>query len=261
MSPGRATTQRPVESETVQTLRRRTCAAARSAVLRPERPSSASPPGALDDRLRRVYELAPARAQQYLEHETAFVLSRVSPESRVLELGCGYGRVLAELAPRAHWVVGIDTAPGSIAEARVSLASHPNCLLATMDARALDFADEQFDLVVCIQNGISAFKADPVALMREALRVTRPGGKALFSSYSERFWGARLEWFRLQAQAGLIGAIDEQETRDGIIVCKDGFRATTASPDQFRAWAGALDVHAVVEEVDDSSVFCELSRA
>lgn len=212
------------------------------------------------ERLRRVYEIAPPRAKQYLEAEIDFVLDRVSPETSVLELGCGYGRVLQRIAPRARWVVGIDTSRDSIDAARQCLAPHRNVLLATMDARDLQLADEQFDLVICIQNGISAFKADPPALMREALRVTRPGGTALFSTYAERFWEARLDWFRLQAQEGLIGPIDESLTRDGVIVCQDGFRATTATPEQLRAWSAGLDAAATVQEVDQSSVFCVLSR-
>ena len=52
-----------------------------------------------------------------------------------------------------------------------------------MDAAALGFRDRVFDVVVCIQNGISAFKVDRRALIAEAIRVTRPGGSVLFSSY------------------------------------------------------------------------------
>jgi 2-polyprenyl-6-hydroxyphenyl methylase/3-demethylubiquinone-9 3-methyltransferase len=103
----------------------------------------------------------------------------------------------------------------------------PNCLLAGMDAVRLAFGDALFDLVICIQNGISAFKVDQEKLIREAVRVTRQGGRALFSSYAERFWDDRLEWFEIQARHGLIGEIDHDKTGRGIIVGKDGFRATT----------------------------------
>src|SRR5947209_3540059 len=46
--------------------------------------------------------------------------------------------------------------------------------------------------------------------------------------YTPQFWEHRLEWFEIQAAHHLIGEIDYQTTGNGTIVCKDGFRATTA---------------------------------
>ena len=132
--------------------------------------------------------------------------------------------------------------------------------LLLMNAAYLGLGSETLDLVACIQNGISAFKVDPLGLMREALRVTRAGGRVLFSSYSEKFWPHRLEWFREQARNGLLGEIDEETTGNGVILCKDGFRATTFSPDDFHALASRLGVTAEIFEVDESSIFCEIIR-
>ncbi|GAF70576.1 unnamed protein product, partial [marine sediment metagenome] len=120
------------------------------------------------------------------------------------------------------------------------------------------FRDGVFDVVVCIQNGISAFHVDQRVLIAESIRVTRPGGRVLFSSYSERFWKHRLEWFRLQAEQRLLGEIDWQATRDGVIVCKDGFRATTIGPDEFISLTSEFNVQRRIVEVDQSSLFCEL---
>ena len=100
---------------------------------------------------------------------------------------------------------------------------------------------------------------DRRALFAESIRVSRPGGRVLFSSYSERFWEPRLEWFRLQAQHGLLGEIDWKATRDGVIVCKDGFRATTITPAEFAALANQLGVTAHIQEIDESSLFCEIA--
>lgn len=138
------------------------------------------------------------------------------------------------------------------------LARAGNCALARMDAARLGFRDGVFDCVVCIQNGISAFRVDERSLMRESVRVTRPGGLALFSSYSDAFWEHRLEWFELQAEEGLVGAIDRERTRDGTIVCADGFTATTVGARRFAALAEELDMRARVGEIDSSSIFCEI---
>jgi 2-polyprenyl-6-hydroxyphenyl methylase/3-demethylubiquinone-9 3-methyltransferase len=210
------------------------------------------------ERLRSCYDLAPPRVKAYLEAEIAFVLARASSSMRVLELGCGYGRVLKPLAPRAGLVVGIDTSLASLRMARAYLGDPPACLLGAMDATAIGFVDRAFDLTICVQNGISAFHVDPSRLVAEALRVTRSGGTVLFSSYASRFWHERLDWFRRQASAGLIGEIDEAATGNGIIVCQDGFRATTVSPERFRELASEAGVTSRISEVDGSSLFCEL---
>lgn len=210
------------------------------------------------ERLRRVYEVAPPRVQQYLESEIAFALESIEPSDRVLELGCGYGRVLERLAEKASTVAGIDTSYVSITLARKMTPPDVPCHLLVMNAVDLGFCDRLFDTVICIQNGISAFKVDRHRLIREAMRVTRPGGKVLFSSYSERFWDDRLAWFQIQSDHGLIGEIDYEATGDGIIVCKDGFRATTVGPAVFRSLASDLDVVPEITEVDNSSIFCAI---
>jgi 2-polyprenyl-6-hydroxyphenyl methylase/3-demethylubiquinone-9 3-methyltransferase len=210
------------------------------------------------EKLRRVYDIAPARVQQYFEAEIEHVLTRIVPDSRVLELGCGYGRVLERLAGKSRFVVGIDTSLASLKLARQSLISSSNCHLARMNAIQLALADDSFDVVICIQNGISAFHVDPAQLINEAVRVTRPGGSVLFSSYSEKLWPDRLQWFEMQAQAGLLGAIDYEKTGDGQIVCTDGFTATTVTPEEFQRLTEHLDARVDITEVDESSVFCEI---
>ena len=94
--------------------------------------------------------------------------------------------------------------------------------------------------------------------MQESVRIAKPGGTVLFSSYAEAFWADRLEWFQRQADAGLLGAIDRKNTGDGVIVCYDDFRATTMSPEAFRARSASLRLDASIEEVNGSSLFCEL---
>ncbi len=210
------------------------------------------------ERLRACYEVAPPRVRAYLEAELGFVLARTSADALVLELGCGYGRVLARLGERARAVVGIDNALASLRLARTFLAPGLRVQLAAMDAGCLGLRDRTFDLTVCVQNGISAIGVDPALLLREAVWVTRAGGRVLFSSYAAGFWPHRLAWFEAQAAHGLIGEIDRAATRDGVIVCKDGFRATTLPTAGFASLAARLGLSAAITEVDGSSVCCEI---
>jgi 2-polyprenyl-6-hydroxyphenyl methylase/3-demethylubiquinone-9 3-methyltransferase len=210
------------------------------------------------ERLRLCYEIAPPRVKRYLEAEIEFVLDRTKSSDLVLELGCGYGRVLQKLMTKAKAVVGIDTSLDSLRLARALIGRIPGCHLLAMNAVALGFRQRQFDLVICIQNGISALKVNPRQLLEEAMRVTRAGGTVLFSSYARRFWNDRLEWFRIQSAHGLVGEIDEAATGHGVIVCKDGFRTSTFGPDDFIALASNFGVTPKITEVDNSSIFCEI---
>ncbi|MEE9457898.1 MAG: class I SAM-dependent methyltransferase [bacterium] len=212
------------------------------------------------ERLRRVYELASPRVRQYLDAELEYVLSRLGPGDVVLELGCGYGRALAPLAARARLVVGVDTSFASLALARDELVPYDNVSLLQADAVNLGIRDGAVDVVACIQNGVSAFHVDPAELMAESVRVAKPGGVALFSSYAGAFWDERLAWFEAQAAEGLLGEIDYERTGDGTIVCKDGFTATTFGPEDFKALASSLGLRAALAEVDRSSLFCEIVK-
>lgn len=220
------------------------------------------------ERLRRVYDIAPPRVRQYLEAEIAHVLSRLPRYGLVLELGCGYGRVAFRLASGPRRAIGIDTSLNSLALAR-SLGTRSTTgavgggwarspLFVLMDALHLGLRDACFDAVVCVQNGICAFGVDQLGLLGEAVRVTRPGGRLLFSTYADRFWPHRLRWFEQQAAEGLVGEIDYDLSRDGVIACRDGFRAGTLRPDEFRRLCAEIDCAASITEVDGSSVFCEI---
>ncbi len=212
------------------------------------------------ERLKRCYEIAPPRVRQYLKAELEYATQLVPAGCSLLELGCGCGRVLAPLARAAGLTVGIDTSPASLRLAAESMGQPARCYLACMNAVSLGFRAATFDIVVCIQNGISAFQVDMWQLLEESLRVLKPGGLALFSTYAAGFWDHRLEWFRLQAEEGLLGEIDYQRTGHGRIVCKDGFTATTVTPAQFRNLSLGLRAEAELAEVDGSSLFLLLKK-
>jgi len=211
------------------------------------------------DRLKACYDLAPPRTKQYLEAEISFILGKVSREHIVLEMGCGYGRVVNRLKSEVKAVAGIDISHDSLLTAGVYLGIAPSVWLERMNAVSMGFRDRVFDVTLCIQNGISAFSVDKTKLFEEAVRVTKPGGTVLFSSYSAQFWPPRLEWFEVQSAHGLIGPIDYEQTKNGLIVCKDGFRSTTLSPEDFRSLAAQVGQVPKIVEVDGSSLFCEIA--
>ncbi|MBN3035116.1 MAG: class I SAM-dependent methyltransferase [Bacteroidales bacterium] len=210
------------------------------------------------ERLKRCYDLATPGIRKYLDDEINFLMDRIEPHHRILEMGCGYGRVMMPLAAKAAFVAGIDLSDENISYGMKFLARMPNTLLMTMDACNTAFHNGTFDLTFCIQNGICAFGETSYDLLRECLRVTRPGGKVVLSSYSESMWPERLRWFELQSAEGLVGPVDHTRTRKGVIVCNDGFRVGTFTPDRFRDLAASFRLQASVIEYARSTVMCEI---
>jgi ubiquinone/menaquinone biosynthesis C-methylase UbiE len=70
---------------------------------------------------------------------------------RVLEVGCGTGRLTRVLASRAASVYAIDPSPEWVAEAEASLADdvRDRVRFAVHDAQALDLPRRRFDLALC----------------------------------------------------------------------------------------------------------------
>lgn len=205
--------------------------------------------------LAEVYDTQIPRVSQYLKSEIDFVVSRIKGSKNALELGCGYGRIMKELAPYVESMVGIDISANSIDLAEKYLSNNPNCRALQMDAMDIKLSD-RFDAVLCLQNGLSAISAgDPLALMLRCLNLLAPGGKAYFSTYSPKFWDHRIAWFREQSDKGLLGRIDENLTKDGEIVCVDGFRATTFDEEDLVEMARKTGSPYELIEVDRSSLF------
>jgi hypothetical protein len=66
-----------------------------------------------------------------------------------------------------------------------------------------------------------------------------------------------LQWFRKQADAGLLGAIDETETGSGVIACVDGFISASMTDVQFQDIASALNLVVDIVELPSGSLIGE----
>jgi ubiquinone/menaquinone biosynthesis C-methylase UbiE len=109
---------------------------------------------------------------------TSLVLKFVSG-GRVLDLGCGHGKFTAGLTDN-YEVVGIDLAHAMLLRARSEGLD-----VYQADVKALPFADEQFDAVVCAE--VIQHLDDLAPLAGEVARVLCPGGIGIvttLNSYS-----------------------------------------------------------------------------
>lgn len=96
----------------------------------------------------------------------------------VLEIGVGTGKNLPWY-PDGTRVTGIDLSPGMLQRARTYLGKNrkEGIEFREADAQDLPFTDDSFDTAVATFAFCSV--PDPVLGLKEALRVTRPGGQLL----------------------------------------------------------------------------------
>jgi SAM-dependent methyltransferase len=123
--------------------------------------------------LGKYYRVARASQQRYRD------LLAAGPAGDILEYGCGVGSAAATVAPVDARITGIDISPTAIDLARRSAgaAGCENITFEQMNAEALRFDDDSFDLVC--GSGILHHLDLDVAL-GEVARVLRPGGRGVF---------------------------------------------------------------------------------
>lgn len=206
-----------------------------------------------------VYDTKLERVREYLQAEIDYVADRLTGRETVLEVGAGYGRILKCLAPKAAAVDGIDISPEFVAYGQDYLRGLDNCRLLLQDAHQLS-VKEEYDVVLCLQNGLSALKAQPYRQVSQMLTALKFGGRLYISTYSEAFWEHRLAWFREQADKGLLGPIDDEHTKDGVIVCKDGFQALTFTEEDLVLLGKKSGCPYYIEEVNSSSLFLVIDK-
>jgi phosphatidylethanolamine/phosphatidyl-N-methylethanolamine N-methyltransferase len=98
-----------------------------------------------------------------------------SPRGRVLEVGIGTGLNLPFYPPSID-LVGIDLSEGMLrrAQEKVEGLRMERVTLKAMDASAMDFGEGEFDATLATY--VISAVPDPVAVLREMRRVTKPGG-------------------------------------------------------------------------------------
>jgi len=101
-------------------------------------------------------------------------------KGRVLEVGCGGGRISKHLESIGHEVIGIDISKLALEAARKHGAS--DCRL--MDARYLDFPDDYFDTASLLGNGLGlgGDVEDSRQVLSSLSKTVRLGGVLLASS-------------------------------------------------------------------------------
>lgn len=107
----------------------------------------------------------------------------LEPDDRVLDIGCGTGETLAGIDDGGTPSHGLD-----VSRPQLETASKKSDLRTAQfvqgDAHRLPYVDGVFDAAVSV--GSILYWSDPAAVLREARRVTTPGGRILVMGFNRR---------------------------------------------------------------------------
>lgn len=122
-----------------------------------------------------------ATGQEHVEYiNRLLAANQVCLGDRVLDFGCGVGRLTQALAGQVRTLVGVDIA-GSMVEAARRINAHPGRVsYEHYDGHVLPFPDDSFDSAVTLIVLQHIPPAGQLSAMLELHRVVRPGGLLLF---------------------------------------------------------------------------------
>ena len=127
------------------------------------------------DKMAPKYAESQMRSVDDYEHTLARTLSYLTPQMRVLEMGCGTGTTALRLAPHVKAFVGTDQSSEMIRIARDKAADeHSNLEFRVLGAAESAQLEEGFDVVM----GFNLFHLvpDADAVLADIFKMLKPGG-------------------------------------------------------------------------------------
>lgn len=127
-----------------------------------------------------------SRCEALIKRQSARITSFLPERANILDLGCGPGLYLAQLAAMGHVCAGVDFSPASIEYARAKAAeSGLNIGYELADVREYAPVPGGFDAVLVLFGEINVFsRPDAALILHKAYLALKPGGLLFLEAHN-----------------------------------------------------------------------------
>ena len=159
----------------------------------------------------------PDSYRAWFKEEEKYLLKTITPNAKVLEIGCGDGRSIKDITSITKNITGIDYDDKAINEAKKRFSEHPTINIIKADATKLPFDDKQFDFVICMTT-FANFADKKFIILEEMKRVLKKDGKIIISVFSEKALAERMKLYKKVK-------VKIKEIKDGTVIFDEGLGA------------------------------------
>lgn len=197
-------------------------------------------------------EAAP-EIEDWFQKEIEYLQNNIKPNSKILDVGCGFGRHIKILASFSKEVIGVDNDENMVREAKQDLSNSDNVEVFLKEADNLSFDDDSFDYVICMTNTFGDFPDKKVDVLKEMKRVCKKDGRIIISVYSEKSSEIRKKDYE---KVGLTIT----KIENGIIYTKEGLVSEQFTKPQLENLFNDFKLKAKIIELNPISYLCELTN-
>lgn len=142
-----------------------------------------------------VLKHLPDSYQEWFSEERKYLKKFVTPNAKVLEVGCGDGRSIFDLLPITKNITGIDHDDKAISDAKITFSNEPTIKILKADAVHLPFQNAEFDFVICMTT-FANFADKKFIILEEMKRVLNNTGKIIISVFAENAFEERMKVYK-----------------------------------------------------------------
>jgi 2-polyprenyl-6-hydroxyphenyl methylase/3-demethylubiquinone-9 3-methyltransferase len=193
------------------------------------------------------------KIKEWLQKEIEYLKENIKPNSKILDIGCGFGRHIEIIADFSKEVVGIDDNKDMIQKAKDRLSNFKNVNLFIQNVQNLKFQDDYFDYVICMTNTFGDFPEIKLNALKEIKRVCKKNGKIIISVYNNKSLEIRKKDYE-KIGLHVIGI------KNGIICTKEGLISEQFTKSQLKEMFDKYKLKSKILELNSISLLCELQK-